>query len=138
MLKKIDYLIDYSLRYSFFFRKSWFDRSCKIVLNVLITSRFNKMIIRFVFLFYTMCIFFVKNFNIDLINLFLQHFMWKSSNNWCVFVNYVISLLWLILWFCSLLLIYTRCNIILRRLMRKILHILQKEKFSKRRKILLF
>jgi hypothetical protein len=36
-----------------------------------------------------------------------------------------------------LLLIHTRCDIVLRRRMREILYVLQKEKFSKRRKILL-
>jgi hypothetical protein len=36
-----------------------------------------------------------------------------------------------------LLLIHTRCDIVLRRFMRKMLYILQKEKFSRERKILL-
>ncbi len=74
ILKKIDHSIDYLFRY-FFFRKSWINRSCEIVLNVLITSRFNKMIIRFVFLFHTMYICFVKSFNVDSIDQFLRHFM---------------------------------------------------------------
>jgi hypothetical protein len=36
-----------------------------------------------------------------------------------------------------LLSIYTRCDIALRRLMREILYVLQKEKFSKKRKTFL-
>jgi CDP-diglyceride synthetase len=76
---------------------------------------------------------------------------WTSSFMSTDFVDVIISLtiktlfnsiiinkqfakyLWILL-----LLIHTHYDIVLRRLMRKILYVLQKEKFSKRRKILLF
>jgi hypothetical protein len=74
------------------FRKSWINRSCKIVSNVSITSRLNIMTIRFVLLFHTMCICFVKSFSVDSINLLLRHLMWKFNNNRCVFVNHAIRL----------------------------------------------
>ncbi len=74
------------------FRRSWISRSCEIVSKTSITSRLNKMIIRFVFLFHTMWIWFVRSFKIDSIDLFLRHFMCESSKSWCDFVNHAIFL----------------------------------------------
>jgi hypothetical protein len=93
LLKKTDHLDDYSFRYSFFFRRSWINRSCEIVSNISITSRLNKMTIRFVLLFHTMYICFVKNFNVDSIDRFLRHLMWKSNNSRYVFLSHTIRLL---------------------------------------------
>jgi hypothetical protein len=60
----------------------------------------------------------------------------QSSKVWFeTLIKFLFSLNYVLL---LLLLIHTRCDIVLRRFMRKILYILQKENFSKERKILLF
>jgi hypothetical protein len=74
------------------FRRSWISQSCEIVSKTSITSKLNKVTIRFMLLSHTMWICFVKSFKIDLINLFLRHFMCESSRSRCDFVNHAIFL----------------------------------------------
>jgi hypothetical protein len=76
-----------------FFFMSCVNLTCDIVLKTLVTFKFNKMIIQFVFYFHTMWICSMKSFKIVLINRFFRHVMNVSSNNRCVFVIHEIFLL---------------------------------------------
>ncbi len=76
----------------FLFFRLCISLECEIVLNASATFKLNKMIIRFVFCSYTMCICFVNSSSAVSVNLSNLTLMQDFNNNRCVFTNQKIFL----------------------------------------------